>query len=141
MIDLSRPVDLSAPDFINDKYALYERIREEKPVQQVKISVMKLYAVSRYEDCEMVLKDADLSREQIDAAWFILNLKGKTGVGCIEDRGREQAGVPVKQSSYLIIGLPDHGCRGNDFWSAAPFIGTNEVNCGLVKPRQRSQWT
>jgi cytochrome P450 len=67
MIDLSRPVDLSSPDFINDKYAAYERIREEKPVQEVKISVMKLYAVSRYEDCEMVLKDPRIKRNRSNA--------------------------------------------------------------------------
>lgn len=67
MIDLSRPVDLSSAEFINDKYAWYERIREEKPVQQVKISVMKLYAVSRYEDCEMVLKDPRIMRNRSNA--------------------------------------------------------------------------
>ena len=67
MIDLSQPIDLSSAEFINDKYAVYERIREEKPVQEVKISVMKLYAVSRYEDCEMVLKDPRIKRNRSNA--------------------------------------------------------------------------
>ncbi len=67
MVDLSRPIDLSSRDFTNNKYALYDRIREENPVQQVKISVMRLYAVSRYEDCEAVLKDPRIRRNRSNA--------------------------------------------------------------------------
>lgn len=67
MIDLSRPVDLGSSDFARNKYAIFEQIREDKPVQRVKISVMKLYAVSRFEDCELILKDPRIKRNRSNA--------------------------------------------------------------------------
>ena len=56
MIDLTRPLNFTDPAFVNNKYAWYERILEEKPVYEAKISIMKLNTVARYEDCETVLK-------------------------------------------------------------------------------------
>lgn len=67
MIDLSRPLNLSSAEFVNDKYAWYERIREERPVHQAKISVMTVYTVARYEDCTNLLKDPRVLRNRTTA--------------------------------------------------------------------------
>ena len=40
MIDLSKPVNLTSPAFVNNKYACYEQLREEAPVHKAKISVL-----------------------------------------------------------------------------------------------------
>ncbi len=67
MIDLNRPVNLASPEFAKDKYEWYERIREERPVFQTKISVLTVYTVSRYEDCTNVLKDPNVLRNRTTA--------------------------------------------------------------------------
>ncbi len=64
MIDLTKPTNLASEAFVNNKYEWYERIREEKPLHQVKISVVTMYAVSRFEDCEAVLKDPRILRNR-----------------------------------------------------------------------------
>jgi cytochrome P450 len=63
MIDLTKPVNLSAPDFINNKYEYYERIREERPVHKAKVSVLTVYTVARHEDCTNILKDPRVLRK------------------------------------------------------------------------------
>ncbi len=67
MVDLTRPTNLALKAFVADKYAWYERIREERPVHRIRISVMTLHAVSRYEDCETVLKDPRVVRNRTTA--------------------------------------------------------------------------
>lgn len=67
MIDLSKPVSLSSKAFIRNKYEWYERIREERPVYQVKVSVMNVYAVSRFDDCTEILKDPRVMRNRSSA--------------------------------------------------------------------------
>ena len=67
MLDLTKPVDLGSAGFAENKYAWYEEIREKSPVQLVKISVVRMYAVSRYEDCEAVLKDPRVLRNRATA--------------------------------------------------------------------------
>jgi len=64
MIDLSRPVNLSSAAFVNNKFEWYERIREERPVHQAKVSVMTVYFVSRYDDCVDILKDPRVLRNR-----------------------------------------------------------------------------
>ena len=64
MIDLSRPVNLSSAAFVNNKFEWYERIREERPVHQAKVSVMTVYIVSRYDDCVDILKDPRVLRNR-----------------------------------------------------------------------------
>ncbi|MEQ8485269.1 MAG: cytochrome P450 [Pseudomonadales bacterium] len=64
MIDLSRPVNLSSPDFIDHKYDYYERMREVQPVGRARVSVMTLYTLSRYEDCTSILKDPRVLRNR-----------------------------------------------------------------------------
>ncbi len=67
MIDLSRPVSLASQEFVQNKFAWFERIREEKPVYLAKISVLKIYTVSRYEDCTNILKDPRVLRNRSTA--------------------------------------------------------------------------
>ncbi len=67
MIDLSRPVNLTSPEFVNNKYQWYERIREERPVHRVRISVMTLYAVSRFDDCASITRDPRVVRNRSTA--------------------------------------------------------------------------
>lgn len=67
MIDLSRPVNLASEPFINNKFEWYERIREERPVHQAKVSVMTVYTVARYDDCTEMLKDPRVLRNRTTA--------------------------------------------------------------------------
>ena len=64
MIDLNKPVNLASPEFVDHKYDWYERIREERPVMEARISVMKLYTVARYDDCAAILKDPRVLRNR-----------------------------------------------------------------------------
>ncbi len=67
MIDLSRPVNLTAPEFIDNKFEWLDRIREERPVHQAKISIVRVYTVARYEDCTNLLKDPRVLRNRSTA--------------------------------------------------------------------------
>ncbi len=67
MLDLSRPLNLTSSDFHENKWDIYERIREEKPVHQAKISVMTVYTVARHEDCTAILKDPRVVRNRSTA--------------------------------------------------------------------------
>lgn len=67
MIDLTKPVNLSSRAFVDNKYQWYERIREERPVLPVKVSVMNAFAVSRFEDCTNILKDPRIVRNRATA--------------------------------------------------------------------------
>lgn len=67
MLDLSRPINLASEDFARNKFAYFERLREESPVHSVKISVLTIYAVSRYEDCTAILKDPRVVRNRSTA--------------------------------------------------------------------------
>ena len=64
MIDLTKPINLTSAEFVNDKYDWYERIREEAPVHKGKISVLTVYTLSRYEDCASILKDPRVLRNR-----------------------------------------------------------------------------
>ncbi len=64
MINLDKPINITSPEFLRDRYALYDRIREEQPVSRIKVSVMTMYAVSRYDDCAAILKDPRLVRNR-----------------------------------------------------------------------------
>ena len=67
MIDLTRPVNLASADFVHNKFEWFERIREEKPVYVAKVSVLKIYTVSRYDDCTTLLKDPRILRNRSTA--------------------------------------------------------------------------
>ena len=64
MIDHSRPINLNSAEFNNDKFAWYERIREDLPVHQAKVSIIKVFTIARYDDCTSILKDPRVLRNR-----------------------------------------------------------------------------
>lgn len=64
---IKQPVSLSSQQFAENKLAYYRWLREEAPVHCGRISIMKVYFVSRYEDCVQVLKDPRLVRNRTTA--------------------------------------------------------------------------
>jgi len=64
---LKRPLNLASQDFADHKYAYYEWLREEAPVYQARVSVLKVHLVSRYDDCVAVLKDPRFVRNRTTA--------------------------------------------------------------------------
>lgn len=66
-MELGRTLDLGSPAFAERKYALYERLREERPVARARISVMRVWTVARHEDCALVLRDPRFVRDRSTA--------------------------------------------------------------------------
>ena len=64
MIDHSRPINLNSAEFNNDKFAWYEQIRENLPVHQAKVSIIKVFTIARYDDCTSILKDPRVLRNR-----------------------------------------------------------------------------
>lgn len=64
MIDHSRPINLNSAEFNNDKFAWYEQIREDLPVHQAKVSIIKVFTIARYDDCTAILKDPRVLRNR-----------------------------------------------------------------------------
>jgi cytochrome P450 len=58
---------MTAPDFIDNKWEWFERIREERPVHRAKVSVLTVYTLARYEDCTSILKDPRVVRNRATA--------------------------------------------------------------------------
>ena len=67
MINLDKPLNFSAPEYIHNKFEVLDRIREERPVHTAKIMVMKVHTVARYDDCTALLKDPRLMRNRTNA--------------------------------------------------------------------------
>lgn len=67
MIDLSKPLDFSSEEYLNNKFEVLDYIREERPVHTAKISVMKIYTLARFEDCAALLKDPRVMRNRSNA--------------------------------------------------------------------------
>ncbi len=61
---LDRPIDLASRDFLLNKESWYPLIRDEAPVADGRISLMRLKLVSRYEDCRFVLTDERFVRNR-----------------------------------------------------------------------------
>ncbi|MCR9096597.1 MAG: cytochrome P450 [bacterium] len=61
---LDRPIDLASRDFLHHKEAWYARLRDESPVADGRVSLMRLKLVSRYEDCRFVLTDPRFVRNR-----------------------------------------------------------------------------
>jgi cytochrome P450 len=51
------PLNLNSPEFNYNKRAYFTWLREETPVCRASVSIMKVFVVSRYEDCVSILKD------------------------------------------------------------------------------------
>lgn len=61
------PPDLNSKEFASNKYEYYKWLREEAPVFKGKLSVIEVYAVSRYDDCLRILKDPRFVRNRTTA--------------------------------------------------------------------------
>lgn len=64
---IKHPINLNNLDFIENRYAYYRWFREEAPVYAGKMTIIKAYFVSRYEDCLTVLKDKRFVRNRTTA--------------------------------------------------------------------------
>ena len=73
---LDRPIDLASREFARNKEAWYAAMRDEAPVAQGRISLMRMTLVSRYEDCRFVLTDERFVRNRARAM-------GKPGGGAL----------------------------------------------------------
>ena len=65
--ELRLPIDFGKQHFADHKFAYYRWLREEAPVHRGKVSVLKVYCVSRYEDCVNLLKDPRFVRNRSTA--------------------------------------------------------------------------
>ncbi len=66
-LKLDGPINVGSQEFTDRKFAYYEWMREEAPVCQIKVSVVKAMAVSRYDDCLDLLKDPRFVRNRTTA--------------------------------------------------------------------------
>ena len=57
------PIDISGAAFVNDKEETYRWMLAERPVCPVRFSMLRGYFVSRYADCERVLKGDGFVRQ------------------------------------------------------------------------------
>ena len=64
MIDQSKPFNLNSDEFNRNKFAWYEQIREDLPVHQAKVSIIKVFTIARYDDCTAILKDPRVLRNR-----------------------------------------------------------------------------
>lgn len=67
VLNTNKPIDLLNKHFMQHKYAYYKWLREEDPVHQGRLSVMKIYFLSRYDDCVSILKDPRVVRNRTTA--------------------------------------------------------------------------
>lgn len=65
--DIKQPLNLIDADFINNRRAYYRYLREESPVHQAKIFILKIYVLSRYNDCVELLRDPRFVRNRTTA--------------------------------------------------------------------------
>lgn len=66
-IEIKHPININSKVFGANKYAHYKWLREEAPVYKGKLSLLNAYFVSRYEDCQFVLKDPRFVRNRSTA--------------------------------------------------------------------------
>lgn len=66
-IEIKHPININSKAFSANKYAYYQWLREEAPVYKGKLSLISAYFVSRYEDCQFVLRDARFVRNRSTA--------------------------------------------------------------------------
>ena len=58
MSDLIKlPLDLNTREFHDNRQAHYKWLREKQPVCEASVSIMKVFVLSRHEDCLNILKD------------------------------------------------------------------------------------
>ena len=66
-IDFEEPVKVNASGFQESKWELYRWMLEERPFCRVKISVMEMLYIARYEDCVELSKDPRFVRNRQNA--------------------------------------------------------------------------
>ena len=66
-LSLKQPLNWGTQAFADHKYEIYEWLREEAPLVKTKVSLLNVYAVSRYDDCVSLLKDPRFVRNRSTA--------------------------------------------------------------------------
>lgn len=66
-VSIKHPINLTDKTFLANKAVYYRWLRDEAPVYCGKLSIMKGYFLSRYEDCEQMLKDPRFVRNRTTA--------------------------------------------------------------------------
>jgi cytochrome P450 len=66
-LDPSKPVPISSADFATNKYAYYRAMLEGPRIWTGKIAVLKLKLLTRFEDCEALLRDPRFVRNRTTA--------------------------------------------------------------------------
>jgi cytochrome P450 len=66
-LDPNKPVPISSADFATHKYAYYRTMLDGPRVWTGKISVLKLKLLTRFEDCEALLRDSRFVRNRTTA--------------------------------------------------------------------------
>jgi cytochrome P450 len=64
---IKHPIRLNSREFCDNKYEHYAWLREHSPVYEGKVSVMRTYLVSRYDDCDSLLEDHRFVRNRTTA--------------------------------------------------------------------------
>ena len=62
--DLRLPVDVASPHFVANRARYYQWLRDEAPVHQGRISVMRMWYLSRFDDCWDLLRDPRFVRNR-----------------------------------------------------------------------------
>ncbi len=62
--DIRHPINLEHREFVENKFAHYQWLREKAPVYKGRFNIFNAYFVSRYEDCMLVLKDPRFVRNR-----------------------------------------------------------------------------
>ncbi len=66
-LKIKQPINFSSKEFTENRYEYYKLLREEYPVCKGKVSILKGYFISRYDDCVNFLKDPRFVRNRTTA--------------------------------------------------------------------------
>ena len=66
-LKVKQPINFSSKEFTENKYEYYKLLREDYPVCKGKVSILKGYFISRYDDCVNFLKDPRFVRNRTTA--------------------------------------------------------------------------
>ena len=67
MSQLPKTINLASADFARNLFTWSEALREERPVCKARISALSIYLVTRYDDCQAILKDPRIVRNRTTA--------------------------------------------------------------------------
>jgi cytochrome P450 len=87
---------VATPEGRADPYPRYARLRAEAPVHQ---SMFGFWALTRYDDCQQVLRHPGVGKDLSGAA---------SSIGLTEEQAAEQARFRNDRSNMLIADPPDH---------------------------------